>query len=38
MHIKDIETRTGLSRANIRYYEQEGLVHPVPGPERLSGL
>ena len=29
MHIKDIETRTGLSRANIRYYEQEGLVHPV---------
>ena len=24
MHIKDIETRTGLSRANIRYYEQEG--------------
>ena len=36
MHIKDIETRTGLSRANIRYYEQEGLVHP--GPERLSGL
>ena len=28
MHIKDIETRTGLSRANIRYYEQEGLVHP----------
>ena len=26
MHIKDIETRTGLSRANIRYYEQEGLA------------
>lgn len=29
MHIKDIEQRTGLSRANIRYYEQEGLVHPA---------
>ena len=29
MHIKDVEQRTGLSRANIRYYEQEGLVHPV---------
>ena len=24
MHIKDVEQRTGLSRANIRYYEQEG--------------
>ena len=29
MHIKDVEQRTGLSRANIRYYEQEGLVHPA---------
>ena len=29
MYIKDVEQRTGLSRANIRYYEQEGLVHPA---------
>ena len=28
MHIKDVEQRTGLSRANIRYYDQElSLIH-----------
>ena len=26
MTIKDLEERTGLSRANIRFYEKEGLV------------
>ena len=29
MNIKEIEERSGLSRANIRYYEQEGLIAPV---------
>jgi len=28
MTIKEIETATGLSRANIRYYEAEGLLNP----------
>lgn len=28
MTIKEIEERTGMSRANIRYYEAEGLVAP----------
>ena len=29
MNIKEIEERSGLSRANIRYYEQEGLLSPA---------
>lgn len=29
MTIKEIEEKTGMSRANIRYYESEGLLHPV---------
>lgn len=28
MTIKEMETRTGMARANIRYYEAEGLIHP----------
>ena len=28
MKIKEIEERTGLARANIRFYESKGLVHP----------
>lgn len=28
MNIKEAEERTGLKAANIRYYEQEGLLHP----------
>ena len=32
MNIRDIELRTGLERANIRYYEKEGLL----SPNRLS--
>ena len=28
MTIKDVETQTGLARANIRYYEAEGLISP----------
>lgn len=31
MTIKDIETRTGLPRANVRYYESEGLISPGRG-------
>lgn len=29
MTIKEIEERSGLPRANIRYYESEGLLHPT---------
>ena len=29
MNIKNAEERTGLSRANIRFYEQEGLICPA---------
>lgn len=29
MNIKEMEMRSGLVRANIRYYEKEGLLHPV---------
>ena len=29
MTIKDMELQTGLARANIRYYESEGLIAPV---------
>ena len=28
MNIKDLEAATGIPRANIRYYEQEGLLSP----------
>lgn len=28
MTIRDMEERTGISRANIRYYESQGLLHP----------
>ena len=28
MTVKELEERTGLSRANIRFYEQEGLLSP----------
>lgn len=29
MNVKDLETRSGMTRANIRYYEQEGLLTPA---------
>ncbi len=29
MTIKDIETRSGMTRANIRFYESQGLLSPV---------
>ena len=32
MTIKEIEERTGMDRANIRFYEKEGLL----APERLA--
>lgn len=28
MTIKELEARTGIVRANIRYYEREGLLSP----------
>lgn len=31
MTIKEIETRTGLPRANIRFYESQGLIAPSRG-------
>lgn len=32
MTIKELESRTGLTRANIRFYEQEGLISPARLP------
>lgn len=32
MNVKEIEARTGLPRANIRYYEEQGLLSPVRSP------
>ena len=29
MKIKEVENRVGMTRANIRYYEQEGLLNPT---------
>lgn len=29
MTIKDIEIRSGMTRANIRFYEAEGLLSPA---------
>lgn len=31
MTIKEVENRTGMTRANIRFYETEGLLHPARG-------
>ena len=31
MTIKEIEAATGLPRANVRYYESLGLIHPARG-------
>lgn len=31
MTIKEIETQTGMERANIRFYEREGLISPARG-------
>ena len=28
MHIRELEERSGMTRANIRFYESEGLLHP----------
>ena len=32
MTVKELEERTGLNRANIRFYEQEGLLSPQRRP------
>lgn len=32
MQIKEIETESGMTRANIRFYEAEGLLEPERGP------
>jgi len=34
MTIKDVEKESGMTRANIRYYEAEGLLTPVRGTNR----
>ena len=31
MNIREIERQLGIPRANIRYYEKEGLLHPARG-------
>ena len=30
MTIKDVENKVGITKANIRYYENEGLISPLP--------
>jgi len=32
MKIKEIEKRTGITKANIRYYESQGLITPDREP------
>ena len=31
MNIRQIEEQLGIPRANVRYYEKEGLLHPQRG-------
>ena len=38
MTIKEIETLSGLPRANIRYYESEGLIAPKRAVKLLRAL
>lgn len=42
MKIKDVEKQVGISKANIRFYEEEGLIHPARNQEikklRLIGI
>lgn len=33
MNAKQVEQVTGISRRNIRFYEEQGLIHPVRKPE-----
>ena len=36
MTIKEIETRTGLPRASVRFYEREGFLSPSRGENKRS--
>ena len=33
MKIQDVEKQVGISKANIRFYEEEGLIHPARNQE-----
>lgn len=33
MKIGDVETRTGITKQNVRFYEKKGLLHPKRGAE-----
>lgn len=33
LKIKEVEQRVGMTRANIRYYEEEGLLKPIRNQE-----
>lgn len=33
MKIKDVEKQVGISKVNIRFYEEEGLIHPARNQE-----
>ena len=37
MTVKELEERLGMTRANIRFYEQEGLLTPARSEERRVG-
>ena len=33
MKIKDVENQVGISKSNIIFYEEEGLIHPARNHE-----
>ena len=35
MKIKDVEIKVGITKANIRYYEKEGLISPGRNDEKI---
>ena len=40
MKIKDVEKQVGISKANLRFYEEEGLIHPakMKWPQKVRQL
>lgn len=38
MTIQEVERQSGMTRANIRFYEEKGLLTPAAAAQRLSGL
>jgi len=38
MKINEVEALVGITKKNIRFYEEKGLLSPSRNSERLSGL